>query len=367
MKRTVPSDNDSFVQFRQMECSGYNSKSAFQKVCKYFYGRYAGNKLLSFEVAPPEARGPLKNLIRNTFKYGGSVTDIAAIPNGAHKAFDVMNNIKDYNVAFYFTQRVNFTFDMDVSSVKEFVERRYDEKELIHLITADDRCPFLNTVLPLYDMGRVTGIVYGAYVVQTILSYFNANDRAVVDMGPKEKCYSLLNSLGSDVVFIDKHPPLPTAKRYYEKRQSFCLSSFYQDPVPSFEMIRFIDQSNEYDPDDMVECGTRRIKHITSIPDDMVAKDTCFVYIDALPPTKGPPLKKASTVTIMDVDKISKSKSRQWVIVFRNNTSLKAYNTLKHALDDRVTRTTSLLMFIDETARPISDRSFCTYVAPFLN
>lgn len=369
MKRTAPSDDDSFVQLRSIECDGYNSKSEFQKVCKYFYGRYAGNRLLSFEEPPPEGRGALKNLVGNVkfSKYGGGVSDIPKIPDGTHKAFDVLNNIKVYNVAFYLTQRANFTINMSVPEVKAFVERRYDEKELIHMITADDDCPFLKTVLPLYEMERITNVVHGAYVVQTVLSYFNANDRSIVDMGPKEKCYSLLNSLGPDVTHVNfeyaTHPPIPTAKRYYYKRTSIRLTSFYQDPVPSFDMIRELNDSDDIGPDDRVGGDAQHFKHLTAMEDDMVAKNTCFIYVDA--PAKAPPLKKAPVLEISDVDKIAKSKCRTWVLVFRNNASLKAYTTLKHTLDDRVTRIASLVMFIDETARPSSERSFRTYVAPF--
>ena len=96
MKRS-PSDDDnndsSVVVIKPIEYNFNSSnRNTFQQVCKYFYGRYIGNKLLTFEAAPPEARGQLKHLLNNKFrKYNG---DISIIPDGEHKVFDVMNHLQ---------------------------------------------------------------------------------------------------------------------------------------------------------------------------------------------------------------------------------------------------------------------------------
>lgn len=356
MKRTAD-DND--PSFRPIESDG--TKGEFHKVCKYFYGHYHGKKLLTFEVVPANARGQLKNLMRNKFPGAKELSDI---PDGKHRAFDVINNCKDYNMVFYLTQRIVYTFSLTPVEAKALATTIFDEGELIRMIMSDRT--FAVTVLPLYETKHVENIKYGPYVVQTVLTYINTHDRAVLDMGPKEKCYELLNdSTGvTKLEHFTDHPPIPTSPVSTSLRE---LVSFYQEPVPDFRMIKNLDEnSGPLALDALDEVG--RTPHVRQLKDplnDMPGPEYCFIFVGSITPPPKPYIHRAMNIHIDDIEAIKKCRRTKWVFVFKNNSTLKTYNTLKHTLDDRVTRIHSLMIFIAEMNKMKVEREFMTYVKPY--
>lgn len=350
MKRDSPDDDDSF---RPIESGG--STSDFDKVCKYFWGRFYGKKLLTFEVVPPTARGQLKNLMRNRFPNANSMSDV---PDGKHRAFDVINNCTVYNKVFYLTQRIVFTFSLTPEEAKNFAEATYSESELIDMLMTNTEFPFKKTVFPLYDSKQVTDVEYGPYVVQTVLTYFNTHDKAVLDMGDKEKCYKLLDAhvgRGVDKLeFFTDHPPVPVCWHPPAFRE---LYSFYQEPVPDFKIIKYLDGGvDSLEPLDEVKPG--RVVHLKTLPND--GKKCCFVFVEA---TELQLIKHGINTNVDDIKTIKSCKRPTWVFVFRNNTSIKKYRTLKHTLDDRVTRLQSLMIYIKEKNK--NAKEFFSYVMPY--
>jgi hypothetical protein len=314
-------------------------------------------------MSPPDARGHLKNLMRNKFPHARDVSDI---PDGEHRAFDVMNNIKLYNMVFYLTQRIVYTFSLTPKEAKVLVNCRYDERALVRMIVNDPTCPFLGTVLPLYDGGYVENITYGPYVVQTVLTYFNTHDRAVLDMGSRELCYNLLYEfIGDGVLKLDHftdHPPVPTSKRFYPHNSTPPIS-FYQYPVPDFEVIRYLDNDGGPMALEPVDdpCDPPFIKRYTGTEH---GRDHCFIFVDLFPPPQ-PLVRHAVNVHIDEFDKIKSSVRTKVVFVFRNKNALKAYTTLYHVLDKRVTRIHSLVLYVEKVVDSNAKKEFMTHVMPY--
>lgn len=353
MKRDFSDEDKSF---RPIESGG--STSDFDKVCKYFWGRFYGKKLLTFEVVPPIARGQLKRLMSSRFPSALSMSDI---PNGKHRAFDIINNCAVYNKVFYLTQRITFTFSLTPEEAKSFVDTIYTETELIDMMMTNTEFPFKKTVFPLYDSKQVNEIEYGPYVVQTVLTYLNTHDRAILDISQKEKCYKLLNTrLGRGVEnlnFFTDHPPVPTVSPNSFRQ----LYSFYQEPVPDFKMIKYLDDGvNGFEPLDKV--NLEDVTHLKTLPDAAAGKNYCFVLVGVI--TELPSLiKYGMNIIVDDIENIKNCKRPTWVFVFKNNTSMKKYRTLKHTLDNRVTRLQSLVIYIKEKNN--CAKEFFSYVMPY--
>lgn len=352
-RKTPDDDGDELIQLRPID-GGEHHNTALSKVGKYLFGKYIGDKLLSVCSPPPDSWGALKHLAKLKGCAG-----VKNVPDGVHDVFDIINHLVEYNKALYLTQRINFVLRMSIPEVRAFITTSITESELVHrLCLGTNRL----SIFPMYNEGLVTEIEHGAYVVHSVATYFTNNDRASIDMASKQKCYDLLDfcvarGWATGLQHFTDHPPIPLAMR--RGSQSRPVSSFYQEPIPTFDMIDFLDASEDNDLEPMdASPSPVTVLHLKAL-NSLRGKECCFVYIGHKGPPS-PPIAKAMTT---DIDDMKGCKRTTFVLVFRNHGLRKMYDTVPHSLDPRVTRTHSLVLYIKELNEKAT--TFMSYVTPY--
>ena len=227
--------------------------TSFNLVADLMFGHYLKNThtLIAFAIPPPDKNVFIRAYFKKKFKVP---FEPSKIPPGVNKIMDVYNNVNEYNLAFYLTQRREFVCRMSVEEVGAFNTTRYDEVDLIKGMFSPNLFTF-NVIYPLYNRGLVDSIKYGAYVLTSVMDYLKTGDRSHVDMGDKDKCTALLRDcvgygMARDVG--DFHPPLPTAPRFQGSVQH--VRNIYQLGTTNFATIARMydtrrDEFEDWEPD----------------------------------------------------------------------------------------------------------------------
>jgi hypothetical protein len=305
----------------------------YNKVACILYGYHhtKSGRLLAFAEPPPNVISKLRYRF-NLLMGRDVVFDPSTVPEGKDFVFDMVNNITLYNTAFYMTQKTELVCSMSVPDVTRFIKMTITEQGLINELFGVT-WPRFNVLYPLYQMNAVVDITYGIEVLDAIMSYLNTSDRRHIDMGPKELCLQLLESLVYTGLTTHTtpwdHPPIPTTNRFYKGSVGFVRSIYQIWKLPNFGTLSMCDQD----------------KH--NIVDHRIVP---VMPLDATVTKKFVSLTDNNSLVTKKVMYIHNTKSKlthkNIVFVYGSKNEARSYEYLPHCLHGDITREQSMIQYL---------------------
>jgi hypothetical protein len=373
-KRPHPDDDNEdvpIVVFKKMKMD--DNKRSFEKynvVADIMFGNHVGgtDEVLTVEQ-PPSTKCPnLKSFLKQMLGGKYKMSELGSVGDGVHKIIDVYNHIKEYNTAYYLTQKKEVTFSMTVLQVTHFLEIKMTEGEFIRELFGVEPSRF-NVVYPMYHNNHITDIVFGVHAVMSVLVYFKTHDKKHIDFNGTSKCSALLKwcvdeGLAKDV-HASEHPPIPTAPRFHKYNCSVgAITSIFQVPETNFATIqRITDNWGEYDMEVGVNDTNDKIYLLDELPDN----GRTYTLITSDYSLSGHMVGSKSVMYFNDVPvkKVAKNIRHSYIFVFKNSTTSKQCGYLDHCLIKGITRLQSYTKYLREYVVKNNKAVFKKYVIKY--